>query len=162
MKCVTVAFFAASLFSLSAWCGSSPIGQIHVAAGAVLTFQLQTRMKASATTDAMDEFPPGTLLRVKVLDPIDSTREADGTPFQGILITPLVSGKQVVAHSDSGVTGLLVLLRSREHPQGFRYELLITGIYDGAKHYSVTASLSPSLYDPSETSETTAAPKNHR
>lgn len=146
MKRLTVVLFAASLFSLPAWCGRSEIGQVQVAAGAVLTFQLQTRLKAS-TTDAMDEFPPGTLIRVKVLAAIDSTREADGTPFQGTLVAPLVSGRQVVAHLDSGVSGLLVLLRSREHPEGFRYELLITEISDGAKRYPVTASLSSSLYD---------------
>ncbi|MHB8411589.1 MAG: hypothetical protein ACYDDI_06535 [Candidatus Acidiferrales bacterium] len=160
MKRLTVLLFAASLLSLPAWCGRTPIGQVHVAAGAVLTFQLQTRLKAS-TTDAMDEFPPGTRMRVKVLDPIDSMREADGTPFQGTLMAPLVSGGHVVAHSDAGVSGMLVLLRSREHPQGFRYELLITEISDGAKRYPVTASLSRSLYDPSETSETNAT-KNQR
>ncbi|MHB8754359.1 MAG: hypothetical protein ACYC92_05300 [Candidatus Acidiferrales bacterium] len=160
MKRLTVLLFAVSLFSLPAWCGRAPIGQVHVAAGAVLTFQLQTRLKAS-TADAMDEFPPGTRMRVKVLAPIDSTREADGTPFQGTLMAPLVSRSQVVAHSDSEVNGLLVLLRSREHPQGFRYELLVTEISDGAKRYSVTASLSRSLYDPAETSETNAT-KNRR
>ena len=66
--------------------------------------------------------------------------------------TEIASGTQVVAHSDAAVTGLLVLLRSREHPEGFRYELLVTGISDGVKSYRVTASLSPSLYDNSESS----------
>ncbi|HKV27232.1 MAG TPA: hypothetical protein VJN90_03020 [Candidatus Acidoferrales bacterium] len=151
MKRLAAVLFAVSLFSLSAGSAPPAIGQVHAAAGSVLNFQLQTRLRAS-NSDAMDEFPAGTVMHVKMLETIDSTRDADGTPFRGVLVSPLASGRQVVAHSDAEVTGLLVLLRSREHPEGFRYELLVTGIFDGGKSYRVTASLSPSLYDSSDKS----------
>ncbi|HEV2616465.1 MAG TPA: hypothetical protein VGU63_07640 [Candidatus Acidoferrales bacterium] len=151
MKRLAAVLFALGLFSLSAWSGAPELGRVHVSAGSVVNFQLQTRLKAS-NHDAMDEFPAGTVIHVKMLETIDSTRDADGTPFRGVLVSSIASGTQVVAHSDAAVTGLLVLLRSREHPEGFRYELLVTGISDGVKSYRVTASLSPSLYDNSESS----------
>jgi hypothetical protein len=47
------------------------------------------------------------------------------------------------------VRGLLVLLRSKNHPDGFRYELLLTQITDGAKSYPLTASLNSSFFDSS-------------
>jgi hypothetical protein len=40
-----------------------------------------------------------------------------------------------------------VLLRSRNHPEGFRYELLVTSLTDHEKTYDVTASLNPSFFD---------------
>jgi len=146
MKRLAAVLFAVSLLSVAAWSGAPEIGQVHVSAGSVLNFQLQTRLKAS-NSDAMDEFPAGTVVRVKMLETIDSTRDADGTPFRGVLVSSLASGTQVVAHTDAAVTGMLVLLRSREHPDGFRYVLLVTRISDGGKSYPVTASLSSSLYD---------------
>lgn len=151
MKRLATVLFAVSLFSLPAWSAPPAISQVHVTAGSVLNFQLQTRLKAS-NSDAMDEFPAGTLVRVKMLETIDSTRDADGTPFRGILVSSLVSGREIVAHTDAAVTGMLVLLRSREHPDGFRYVLLVTRISDGGKSYPVTASLSSSLYDSSDAS----------
>jgi len=39
------------------------------------------------------------------------------------------------------------LLRSRNHPEGFRYELLVTSLTDHAKTYAVTASLNASFFD---------------
>ena len=148
MKRLATVLFAVSLFSLSARSAPPAIGQVHVNAGSALNFQLQTRLKAS-NSDAMDEFPAGTVVRVRMLETIDSTRDADGTPFRGVLVSSLASGTQVVAHTDAAVTGMLVLLRSREHPEGFRYVLLVTRISDGGKSYPVTASLSSSLYDSS-------------
>ncbi|HEV2314484.1 MAG TPA: hypothetical protein VGR94_04190 [Candidatus Acidoferrales bacterium] len=149
MKRLATVLFAVSLFSLSARSAPPAIGQVHVNAGSVLNFQLQTRLKAS-NSDAMDEFPAGTVVRVKMLETIDSTRDADGTPFRGVLVSSLASGTEIVAHTDAAVTGMLVLLRSREHPEGFRYVLLVTRISDGGKSYPVTASLSSSLYDSSD------------
>ena len=146
MKRLAAVLFAVSLLSVPAWSGAPEINQVHVDAGSVLNFQLQTRLKAS-NSDAMDEFPAGTVVRVKMLETIDSTRDADGTPFRGVLVSSLASRTQVVAHTDAAVTGMLVLLRSREHPDGFRYVLLVTRISDGGKSYPVTASLSSSLYD---------------
>ncbi len=151
MKRLAGVLFAVSLFSLPAWSAPPAISQVHVTAGSVLNFQLQTRLKAS-NSDAMDEFPAGTVVRVKMLETIDSTRDADGTPFRGVLVSSLASGREIVAHTDAAVTGMLVLLRSREHPDGFKYVLLVTRISDGGKSYPVTASLSSSLYDPSDKS----------
>jgi hypothetical protein len=37
------------------------------------------------------------------------------------------------------------LLRSRNHPEGFRYELLITSLNDRGKNYDLTASLNSSF-----------------
>jgi len=39
-------------------------------------------------------------------------------------------GDGVVIHSEAEVRGLLVLLRSKNHPNGFRYELLLTELSD--------------------------------
>ena len=40
---------------------------------------------------------------------------------------------KVIVHSESEVRGILVLLRSKNHPEGFRYELLVTSVTDHAK-----------------------------
>jgi hypothetical protein len=45
------------------------------------------------------------------------------------------------------VRGLLVLLRSRTHPEGFRYELLLTGINVNGKMQDLTAILNPTFGD---------------
>ncbi|HVA72327.1 MAG TPA: hypothetical protein VNF02_04375 [Candidatus Limnocylindrales bacterium] len=161
MKRLAIAACAIALLSLPAWSGGPEIPQVRVAAGSVLNFQMQTRLKSSRA-DAMDQFPAGTVMRVKVAQSINSARDADGTAFRGTLVAPLVSpaasGKRMIVPADAQVNGLLVLLRSREHPQGFRYDLLITKISDGGKSYPVTASLSSSLYDPAEP----RAPKHSR
>jgi hypothetical protein len=49
------------------------------------------------------------------------------------------------------------LLRSRSHPEGFRYELLITSLTDHGKSYILTASLNPSLADSRTASNTKPA-----
>jgi len=41
-----------------------------------------------------------------------------------------------------------VLLRSKTHPEGFRYELLVTGLTDRGKSFDLTASLNSSFLDP--------------
>jgi len=84
---------------------------------------------------------------VKMLDAIDSGIDRDGSAFRGEVVSPVVSGNEVVVHADSEVTGLLALLRSRNHPEGFRYELLITKVSDHGKSYDLTASLNPSFAD---------------
>ena len=40
-----------------------------------------------------------------------------------------------------------MLLGSRNHPDGFRYELLITSFDVNEKSYELTASLNPSFFD---------------
>ena len=128
--------------------GQNPtIAPVRVAAGAVLKFHLQTRLHPTAS-DTLDSLPKGTVLEVKMLDSIDSAADYDGTEFHGSLAAPIVLGNEVIVPSEAEVRGLLVLLRSRSHPQGFRYELLVTGITDRGKSYDLTASLNPSFLDP--------------
>jgi hypothetical protein len=123
------------------------IAPVRVSAGTVLKFHLQTRLKPAAN-DSMDALPKGTVLQVKMLDSIDSATDPDGTEFHGSLAAPLVLGDDAVVPADAEVRGLLVLLRSRTHPEGFRFELLVTGLTDHGKSYDLTASLNPSFLDP--------------
>jgi hypothetical protein len=81
-------------------------------------------------------------------DPIDSGVDHDGDEFHGSIVAPLALAGEVIVHSEAEVRGLLVLLRSRSHPHGFRYELLVTGLTDRGKSYDLTASLNPSFLDP--------------
>jgi hypothetical protein len=138
-------FLAAPSFSQSV--GISPL---RIPAGSVVNFQLQSRLSPT-TDDAADSLPPGTTLRVKLLDPIDSQTEEDGAAFQGVLVSPVEQNDHVVIGANAEAHGLLALLRSRQHPEGFRYELLVTSLVDGGKSYVVTASLDSSLFE---------APKN--
>jgi hypothetical protein len=119
---------------------------VHVPAGTVLTFYLQTRLNSN-DANALDLLPKGTQLNVKVLEPIDSSINRDGSEFRGVVTSPVVSQDSVVIHADAEVKGLFALLRSKNHPDGFRYELLITGITDGGKSFQLTASLNPSFLD---------------
>src|SRR6267378_7891345 len=128
--------------------GQNPIvAPVRVAAGAVLKFHLQTRLNQTSG-DALDALPKGTVLEVRMLDSVDSEVDRDGAEFHGTLAAPLVLGGEVIIRSDSEVRGLLVLLRSKSHPEGFRYELLVTGLTDRGKSYDLTASLNPSFLDP--------------
>src|SRR5207245_7189944 len=120
---------------------------VRVAAGALLKFHLQTRLDPAAG-DPLDALPKGTVLEVRMLDSIDSAVDRDGTEFHGTLAAPLVLGGEVIIRSEAEVRGLLVLLRSKSHPEGFRYELLVTGLTDRGKSYDLTASLNPSFLDP--------------
>lgn len=134
---------------------SSRIEPIHVAAGTVLDFHLQTRLKP-VNGDVIDGLAEGTILRVKILNAIDTDVDRDGTTFHGSITSPVSLGDQVIVHSDAEVRGILALLRSKNHPEGFRYELLVTGITESGKPYALTASLSPSLFDASEPSTSAA------
>lgn len=121
---------------------------LRVPAGSVLAFHLQTRLRHSAS-DPLDLVPQGTIVHVKILDAIDSTVDRDGSGFRGAVVSDLAVGSGVVVHSDAEVRGLLVLLRSRNHPDGFRYELILTELTDHGKTYPLTASLNASFYDSS-------------
>ena len=125
---------------------SSSLEPIRVSPGTVLTFYLQTRLNPGSGNEA-DILPGGTLLRVRILDSIDSNVDRDGAPFRGVVVSSVIAGKVTVLHSDAEVRGIFALLRSRNHPQGFRYELLVTGINDSGKNYDLTASLNPSFRD---------------
>jgi len=119
---------------------------LRVPAGSVLAFHLQTRLRPVAE-DPLDALPQGTVLHVKLLRPIDSTVDRDGSEFHGWVVSDLALGDGVIIHADSQVRGLLVLLRSRNHPDGFRYELLLTELTDHGKSYPLTASLNTSFFD---------------
>ena len=130
---------------------NSIIKPVHVPSGTILTFYLQTRL-SSTDLNVVDLLPKGTQLNVKILDSVDSSVNRDGSEFRGIVASPVVSRDGVVIHAEAEVRGLFVLLRSKNHPEGFRYELLITGITDGGKTLQITASLNPSFLDNSSQS----------
>lgn len=147
---LAVVLFASGLFAgyTPAQGSSSAIEPIRVPAGTVLAFHLQTRLRHS-NEDPLEVLPQGTVVHVKVLSAIDSSVDRDGSEFRGTITSDLAIGDGVVIHSDSEVRGLLVLLRSRNHPDGFRYELLLTQLTDGGKSYPLTASLNASFFDAS-------------
>jgi hypothetical protein len=151
MKRVALVLCLAGAFASVASGQASRIEQVQVASGTVLTFYLHARLNPTSG-DAVDALPKGSLLRVKMLDSIDSSVNPDGTEFRGSVVSALASEGNVVIHRESEVWGILALLRSRSHPEGFRYELLITGLNDHGKSYALTASLNPSLADSSATS----------
>jgi hypothetical protein len=136
-----------TLLSGAALGQSTSIAPIRVASGTVLSFHVQTRLNPTGE-DAVDALPKGTVLQVKMLDSIDSGVDRDGTEFHGSVVAPVILGDEVIVRSEAEVRGLLVLLRSRSHPEGFRYELLVTGITDHGKSYDLTASLNLSFVDP--------------
>jgi hypothetical protein len=135
-----------TLFATAAPAQSPDVAPVRITAGTVLKFHLQTRLHPTAA-DALDSLPKGTVLQVRMLDTVDSAADRDGTEFHGTLAAPLLSGGEVIVPSDAEVRGLLVLLRSRSHPDGFRYELLVTKLTDRGKSYDLTASLNPSFLD---------------
>ena len=143
----TLAFLCFVSLLASAAHGQSPaVAPVRVAAGTVLNFHLQTRLNPTAG-DTLDALPKGTVLQVRILDSIDSSVDRDGSGFHGSLVAPLILEGEVIVRSEAEVRGLLVLLRSRSHPDGFRYELLVTGLTDRGKSFDLTASLNPSFLD---------------
>jgi hypothetical protein len=134
------------------------IQPLQESAGTVLTFYLQTRM-APGSGDVFDSLPKGTMLRVKLLDAIDSGVARDGAEFRGELASPVYSeNHQLLFHTDAQIHGLFVLLRSRNHPEGFRYELLATSLNENGRSYELTASLNPSFSDAPKPAAQIAAP----
>jgi hypothetical protein len=140
----------------SAQTASSGVEPLKVQAGTILAFHIQTRLRPVAA-DPFDALPQGTVLHVKILRPIDSTVDRDGSEFHGWVASDLSLGDGVMIHADTEVRGLLVLLRSRNHPDGFRYELLLTEITDHGKSYPLTASLNSSFFDAPQSSAPSAA-----
>jgi len=147
-RMVLAAVYYLSVVSGAAWAQNAELKPIHVPAGTVLTFYLQTRLNP-ADGNVIDLLPKGTVFSIRVLDAIDSDATRDGAEFRGVVVAPVVAKDEVVIHADAEVRGLFALLRSRSHPAGFRYELLITGIADGGKLFQLTASLNPSFLDTS-------------
>ena len=144
------------LFAVPSFSQSASIIPLKIPAGAIVNFELQSRLNPSAD-DPADALPAGTKLRVKILDNIDSHVDQDGSAFQGVLVSPLEQNNRVVLDANAQVRGLFALLRSRQHPEGFRYELLVTNVVDGGRSYVVTASLDPSLFEPTATRTSASA-----
>jgi hypothetical protein len=142
-----IAAFAVTAQGQSTNSGASGnVAPLRVPAGTIVNFQLQTRMKAAAA-GVVDELPKGTMLRVKLLDSIDSAADRDGSAFRGLIVSSVAWGDRVVIHSDAEVRGLFALLRSSSHPEGFEYQLLITGLVDRGQAYTLTAFLDPDSSD---------------
>src|SRR5207302_9105701 len=80
-------------------------------------------------------------------DSIGSAAKPDGARCRGAVVSGPTASGEPVTHSGSEVRAILAMLRSRSHPEGFRYELLITGLTSHSKSYTLTASLKPSLSD---------------
>jgi hypothetical protein len=125
---------------------TSTIEPVRVPAGSILAFHLQTRLRHTEA-DPLEALPQGTVFHVKMLTSIDSNADRDGSEFHGSVVSDLSLGDEVVIHSNAEVRGLLVLLRSKNHPDGFRYELLLTELTDQGKSYPLTASLNASFFD---------------
>jgi hypothetical protein len=134
-----------TVFGNSAFAQKSTIEPMRIASGTILSFHLQTRLNSSG--GALDILPRGTTLLVKIQDSIDSNVNRDGSEFHGIIVSSVISGSEIVIHPEAQVRVLLALLRSRSHPDGFRYELLITAVTDHGKTIAITASLNPSFSD---------------
>jgi hypothetical protein len=139
-------------FALITFCACLAFGQnfviqpVHVISGTVLEFHMQTRLHSNSE-NLPDVLPSGTILRVKLQDHLDSGVDHDGAEFHGVIVAPVVSGNETIVLSDAEVQGILALLRSKNHPDGFRYDLLITHLTDHGKSYSLTASLGASFFE---------------
>jgi len=148
LRFLATVLLSASVFvaHTSAQVPRSGIEPIRVSAGTILAFHLQTRLRHAAA-DPLEALPQGTVFHVKMLNPVDSSADRDGSEFHGTVVADLSLGDGVLIHADSEVRGILVLLRSKNHPEGFRYELLLTDLTDHGKSYPLTASLNASFYD---------------
>jgi hypothetical protein len=144
-------FVAVGLCSVCVFAGvahgqNANIEAVRAKPGTVLTFYLQTRLNPTDRNE-MDVLPRGTVIRVKLVDGVDSGVDRDGSEFRGEVVESVLAEDKIMIHPESEVRGMLVLLRSRNHPEGFRYELLVTSITDHAKRYDLTASLNHSFVD---------------
>jgi hypothetical protein len=122
------------------------IEPVKVVSGTILTFHMQTRLHPNSE-NLLDVLPGGTVLQVRIEDRLDSSVDHDGAEFHGVIVSPVTSGNETIVHSDAEVQGILVLLRTKNHQDGFRYDLLITHLTDHGKSYSLTASLGTSFFE---------------
>jgi len=153
MRRIRPGVLCASLLSFPVLAQSPGVPPMHIPAGTVLTFYSQTRLNPEAG-NPLDGLAKGTLLQVRLVEAIDSNVEADGAAFHGILEKPVVDQHNVALvgeHAD--VRGVLALLRSRNHPEGFRYELLLTGINVNGKVQDLTAILNRTFFDAPKTAQ---------
>ena len=125
----------------------STLEPLSLPSGTIVTFHVQARLNPGAGES--DSLPKGATLNVRLLAAVDSAVNEDGSPFHGELVAPVfdADGKTVLVPAHAQAEGILVLLRSRNHPDGFRYELLLIRITDHGRELDLTASLNPSLTD---------------
>lgn len=143
-RCTAALLYFLGLCLPGAWGQGATLERISLPAGSVVTFHVQSRLNPDET-NARNLLPQGTVLRVRLAEAIDSDLERDGAEFHGVVTAPVYAEKVERIHAEARVHGIFVLLRSRNHPDGFRYELLITGIEVRGKTVTVTASLGESL-----------------
>jgi hypothetical protein len=155
MRLALTILCVSSLFAIPAESQPPDVVPLRIAAGTVVTFHVQSRLRPTGG-DTLDLLPPGTPLRVRLSERIDSTQDHDGSAFRGTLVTQIASGGAVI-HEDAEVRGILVLLRSKDRPDGFRYELMVTGISEQGQAHALTASLSPSFFESNSPLSTTPA-----
>jgi hypothetical protein len=133
-----------ALFAVAAYGQDLSLKPIRFESGTVFSFRLQTRLQTSSE-DMMNSLPSGTVLQIKMLASAQRDADADGAPFRGTVVSPISYGGQVLIHSAATVEGIQILLRNRAHPDGFRYELLITDLTDQGQSYTITAFFDPAL-----------------
>lgn len=63
----------------------------------MLTFHLQTRLNPDDRNET-EALPKGTLIRVRLLDSVDSDADHDGSEFHGTVVSSVVSGNEVIVH----------------------------------------------------------------
>src|SRR5437016_12686217 len=118
-RIVPAALSLLSALTIATYGQAFKVGPVRVSAGTVLTFYLHARLNTTSG-DGVDGLPKGTLLRVKMLDSIDSAVNFDGTEFHGAVVWGLASSCEIVIQAYSEVRGLLARRRSRSHPDGCR------------------------------------------
>src|SRR5438094_10662929 len=96
-RLILAAAFYLSVVSGVAWARNSDLKPVHVPAGTVLTFYLQTRVNP-ADGNVIDLLPKGTVLSIRVLDAIDSDVTRDAAVFHGLGVAPTVSKDEAAIH----------------------------------------------------------------
>src|SRR5690349_24754101 len=101
-----VALCFTSAFASVAQGQTSSIVPVRVTAGTVVTFYLHARLNPTSG-DSLDGLPKGTLLRVKMLDSIDSAVNADGPEFRGTVMSGFALSGELVVVPES-VVGVIL------------------------------------------------------
>src|SRR5260221_13718653 len=95
------------VFAVAARGQNAKIEAVQAPLGTVLTFHLQTRLNP-ADPNEMDVLPRGTVIRVKMLNGMDSGVDRDGSVFHGAVVDSVSAGDKIIVHSESEVRGILV------------------------------------------------------
>jgi len=84
--------------------------------GTVLTFHLQTRLNP-ADRNEMDSRQRGRCFPVRMLSALIQSWITTESVFHCEVVEFGSAGSKIIVHSESEVRGILVLLRSRNHPR---------------------------------------------